>query len=107
MSRHRPKFILPAAAAVLVGGVLAMAPLHGQPQWHLHHLAQSQQAPSQPRETSLEEAVAKVRQAVAGRILSAETVLDNGNTVHRIKVLTPQGRVITVEVDARSGELIE
>ena len=52
---------------------------------------------------SLDEAVRRVRAETGGRILSAETVNENGRRVHRIKVLTPDQRVRIVTVDAERG----
>jgi uncharacterized membrane protein YkoI len=55
------------------------------------------------RGISLDEAVSRVRQQSDGRILSAETVRSNGRRVHRIKVLSRDGRVSRVDVDADTG----
>jgi len=49
---------------------------------------------------SLEQAVAKVQRETNGRILTAETVTRNGQSVHRIKVLLPNGNVRVMHVDA-------
>lgn len=49
---------------------------------------------------SLEQAVAKVQRETDGRVLTAETVNQNGRTVHRIKVLLPNGNVRVMHVDA-------
>jgi uncharacterized membrane protein YkoI len=48
----------------------------------------------------LSKAVADVRQETGGRVLSANTVRKEGLFVHRIKVLTPDKRVVIYEVDA-------
>jgi uncharacterized membrane protein YkoI len=52
---------------------------------------------------SLDEAVSRVRRQTNGKILSAETVRIKGRPVHVIKVLTPDGRVKRVRIDARSS----
>lgn len=49
---------------------------------------------------SLEQAVAKVQRETQGRILTAETVNQNGHSVHRIKVLLPNGNVRVIHVNA-------
>ena len=49
---------------------------------------------------SLEQAVAQVQRDTNGRILTAETVARNGQRVHRIKVLLPNGNVRVVHVAA-------
>lgn len=48
----------------------------------------------------LSEAVADVQRETGGRVLSAKTVRKEGLFVHRIKVLTPDKRVLIYEVDA-------
>lgn len=52
---------------------------------------------------SLDEAIARARQESDGKILSAETVRDGDRNVHRIKILTRDGRVKRVQYDAASG----
>lgn len=54
---------------------------------------------------SLEEAVRRVREQSGGRVLRAETRRENGRTVHRIRVLSPDGRVRTWTVDADTGRI--
>lgn len=54
-------------------------------------------------EVSLDAAVAMVRQRYGGKVISAKTVGKPGNRVHVIKVLSDEGRVRTVRVDAQSG----
>lgn len=49
---------------------------------------------------SLDQAVAQVRRDTGGRILSAETVRENGRKVHRIKVLTRDNKVRIVRIEA-------
>jgi hypothetical protein len=53
------------------------------------------------RRGSLDEAVADVQRRTGGRILSAETLEERGRAVHSIRVLTPEGRVRTFELEAR------
>ena len=48
---------------------------------------------------SLDQAVRKVRRETGGRILSAKTIKKEGVWVHRIKVLTPDKRVMIYEID--------
>ena len=51
-------------------------------------------------QTSLEQAVIQVQQQTGGRVLTAETVNQNGRQVHRIKVLLPNGIVRIFNVPA-------
>jgi uncharacterized membrane protein YkoI len=58
---------------------------------------------SEQQGISLDEAIARARQESDGKILSAKTVRDGGRNVHRIKVLTRDGRVKRMQYDAASG----
>ena len=53
-----------------------------------------------PAGISLDQAAEQVRRQTGGRILSAETVNRDGRPVHRIKVLTPERRVVIREIAA-------
>jgi len=53
---------------------------------------------------SLDEAVAQARRQHKGKVLSAETIREDGRKVHRIKILTKDGRVKRVKIDAGSGK---
>lgn len=55
---------------------------------------------------SLDEAAARVRRQTGGRIIKATSRSSNGRTVHYIRVLTADGRVFTVRVDAASGRIL-
>lgn len=52
---------------------------------------------------SLDAAVDRARQG-GGRVLSAETVSQDGRRIHLIKVLTKDGRVRSVAIDAATGQ---
>lgn len=58
---------------------------------------------SQASDNGLDEAVARVQKEQGGRILSAETVQEEGRRVHVIKVLTPDNSVRTLRIDADNG----
>jgi len=55
---------------------------------------------------SLDEAVRRARQQHKGKVLSAETIRKDGRKVYRIKILTKNGRVKRVKIDARTGQII-
>jgi uncharacterized membrane protein YkoI len=55
------------------------------------------------RRTSLEDAVNEARDRYPGRVLSAETQRRGGHEAHRIRILTNEGRVKRLEMDAESG----
>jgi uncharacterized membrane protein YkoI len=54
---------------------------------------------------SLEQATRMVRERSGGQVLRAETKRDKGRTVHRIRVITEDGRVRTWHVDAETGRI--
>ena len=54
---------------------------------------------------SLAQATRMVREQTGGQVLRAETKRDKGRTVHRIRVLTDDGRVRTYHVDAETGRI--
>jgi len=54
---------------------------------------------------SLAQATRMVRDQTGGQVLRAETKRDKGRTVHRIRVLTEDGRVRTWHVDAETGRV--
>ena len=55
------------------------------------------------RRTSLEEAVSEARGRYPGRVLSAETDRRGDRESHRIRILTRDGRVKRLDMDAESG----
>lgn len=54
---------------------------------------------------SLDRAISVAKRTTGGRVLSAETSEQRGRIVYRIKVLTPEGQVRYIYVDADSGEV--
>ena len=59
---------------------------------------------AEERNLRLREAVDQVQRDTGGKILAAQTVGHGSNRTYRIKVLTPDGRVRVVQVQARSNE---
>jgi uncharacterized membrane protein YkoI len=55
------------------------------------------------RRTSLEDAVSEARDRYPGRVISAETRRNNGHESHNIRILTDDGRVKRLNIDAESG----
>ena len=53
---------------------------------------------------SLDEAIDRARRRHDGKVLSADTVGDNGKKQHRIRILTPDGRVKRFRMDAENGK---
>jgi hypothetical protein len=54
--------------------------------------------------SALPESVRKVERETGGDVLRAESRTQNGEEVTRVKVITPQGRVRTVESSRRSQD---
>jgi hypothetical protein len=98
--RRRPPWaalaVLCALAVAGGGAVLPATPAGAEP---LLQLAQAGNG------IGLAEATRMVRDATGGQVLRAETKRDKGRTVHRIRVLTEDGRVRTWHVDAETGRM--
>lgn len=58
------------------------------------------------QEIGLEQAIIRVRQDTGGQVLDAHSREEGERKVHVIKVLTPQGHIRLVPVDAHTGELL-
>ena len=82
--------------------VLVTAPVQAARYPH-YPLLIAQRDPGGNGGISLDQAVAQARQQYNGKVLSAETVRVDGRKVHRIKILTKNGRVKRTQIDARSG----
>ncbi len=55
----------------------------------------------------IEAAAERVKERFDGRVLGGKTVTEDGRTVYVIRVLTPDGRVRHIRVDAESGKILE
>lgn len=54
-------------------------------------------------EVSRDDAAATAQKSIGGRVLAVEKADHDGRAVWRVKVLTPQGEVKVVLIDAASG----
>jgi hypothetical protein len=52
---------------------------------------------------SLDQAVRQARDKTGGRVISAETQQQNGETIHNIRILTNDGKVRRLRYDAGAG----
>ena len=86
---------------VLAAGPLVAGPFDGR--GLTNQFAAPPAHSEKKRGISLDEAISRARRQENGKVLSAETVRDNGRRVHRIKILTRDGRVKHVRIDASSG----
>lgn len=55
----------------------------------------------------LEAAAKRVKEQFNGRVLGGKTVTEDNRTVHIIRILTPDGRVRHIRIDAQSGKTEE
>jgi uncharacterized membrane protein YkoI len=99
----------PLITALTLSLTLAAGSVAAAPGWHdgALQLAQGEvtikdlMGSDDPRiKKPLSEAVDDVRRETGGRILSAKTIRKEGLFMHRIKVLTPDQRVVIYEIDA-------
>lgn len=49
----------------------------------------------------------KVKAAVPGKVIEVELELEDGILVYEFKLVTPDGRLVEVEVDAATGEILK
>jgi hypothetical protein len=98
--RRRGRACLGLAAALLCAFAFAPPPAHAgrAPETGLR-VAQADE------QVSLAEATRMVQQRYGGQVLRAEAKRDKGRTVYRIRVLSEDGRVRTVHVDAATGRM--
>ena len=54
---------------------------------------------------SLDQAVEMAQARFRAKAVKAETINDGGRRVHQIRLLSPDGKVWTVRVDAQSGNM--
>ncbi|SFM45225.1 hypothetical protein SAMN05421721_10612 [Ectothiorhodospira mobilis] len=83
----------------LWAGAVPAQPVPGP---HLAQAGSPQGAEVAP--VTLDEAVAQVQARTGGRVLSAETLEEEGQRVHRIRVLLQDQRVRDIRVDAATGQ---
>jgi uncharacterized membrane protein YkoI len=57
-------------------------------------------------DVSRDDAASTAQQASGGRVLSVERAERDGRPVWRVKVLTPQGSVTVILIDAASGRAL-
>ena len=83
--------------------LLATGPVLAAPFHHPYQLV-AQRDHANNGGISLDEAVAQARRKNKGKVLSAETIRIDGRKVHRIKILTKDGRVKRTQIDAGTGQ---
>jgi uncharacterized membrane protein YkoI len=89
-----------ALLSLLAAGV----PLTGQAQ-ELIDRRQRHDARIEPVGVSLDQAVEMAQRQFRAKAVKAETVESGGKRVHQIRLLSAEGKVWTVRVDAESGAM--
>ena len=56
---------------------------------------------------TLDQAVNKLTKGTQSKVLKAKTKLISQKTIHSIKILTEKGRVKLVDIDAKTGRLVD
>jgi uncharacterized membrane protein YkoI len=82
----------------------AGAPLAGQSQ-DLIDRRQRHDPRIEPSRVSLDQAVEMAQRRFRAKAVKAETVENGGRRVHQIRLLSAEGKVWTVKVDAESGAM--
>jgi uncharacterized membrane protein YkoI len=98
---HTGRHLVLALLALLAAG----APLAGQSQ-ELIDRRQRHEPRIEPSGVSLDQAVEMAQRRYRGaKAVKAETVENGGRRVHQIRLLSAEGKVWTVRVDAESGAM--
>lgn len=98
--RHGRRLAGLAAALLLALAPFAIVPGHAAPP-----IPETLRMAQAAERVSLAEATRMVQERTGGQVLRAETKRDKGRAVHRIRVLTEDGRVRTMHVDAETGRM--
>ncbi|MBN2701628.1 MAG: PepSY domain-containing protein [Methylothermaceae bacterium] len=62
--------------------------------------------PMRAEAIDLDKAAERVQKKIDGRVLGGKSVTEDGRTVHVIRVLTPDGRVVHIRVDQETGRIL-
>lgn len=90
--------------AVALLGVAAPTPVRGGDDARDQEIAR--RALKEGRIRSLSEITEQVRPHLPGKILGVELEVEHGRIVYEFDVIDPSGRLMEVEVDAASGEIL-
>lgn len=107
MNRKQPLLSVLGSGAVLTALLISLAP-SAQAEHFAPERPPRAEAPMEGARAlriNLNEAAEMVQRQTGGRILAAQSVRDGGRPSYRIKVLTGQGEVRIVFVDAETGAM--
>jgi uncharacterized membrane protein YkoI len=85
-------------------GLTVLAPVGGAQQ--LIEKRPREQHYIEPRGVSLDQAVQMAQRRYGARAVKAETVSQGDRRVHRIRLMSPEGKVWHVHVDAATGDMM-
>ena len=97
----RGKWVL--AATVLGSGLAMPAAVAEPPPWAQKGGRRDPERAPRAEGISLDEAVNRAERKYHARVIRAETHESNGRRVHQLRLLSDDGRVWTVRIDAASG----
>lgn len=91
---------------LLVAACLVLAMVHGTRADDVDHDI-AKRALEQGRALPLADIIAKIGPQVPGKVIEVELDDDDGALVYDLKVLSPQGRLQEIEVDAATGKILK
>lgn len=102
---RRVSRIVKEKIAPVAGILLLVLPLvsHAVPAYHAGQIASHAYILGANNHVSLNQAASMVQRRTGGRILSATTSQNQGQTIYLIKVLTPKGVVRVYRVDTQGN----
>lgn len=99
------KTVLPrVAAGILALAFVAEAGAEGRAMGEFDDVLTEEQ---REQLVPLEKILAITRQQIPGDVIDVEIEFENGLIVYEITVLAPNGRVREIELDARTGKVLE
>ena len=90
-------------AGLLLAGLVVSLPLAAQQYNPSGNRAYSRDEYKGGNGVDLDSAVERIRKKTGGRVLHAETMNNQGNREHRVRIITDRGEVKRYRVDAGSG----
>ena len=94
-----------SAAMFRLARAMKLLALLDSPPWaHKGGRKEAERSPRADSGISLDEAVNRAERKYRARVIRAETRESNGRRVHQLRLLSDDGRVWTVRIDAANGE---
>jgi uncharacterized membrane protein YkoI len=93
--------------AVILGAVLLLlAPAVGGQEQPLPDFERAQEAVERGEILPLAEILGVVQEAHPGRVIEVELEFADGLRIYEVELITPEGRLIEVDVNAATGEIL-